>query len=354
MGQLELLDLVMVNSISQFLPWRGLQELPTQQRPFTIHVTMRKYMSKRQRPCDFCRSRKTACRIDVSPPCRSCQLHRKECTFVETPKPRKRPQSPEVSRVQLGASSVAESLAYESVGTDGSPNAHSISQVGIYENASQEPLGEVMEALSSTDMALQFLNDLDLEGSEYHFMFRTPRSPSLAMQHEAPAPAINSRRITLDDPNLRPETLGLSGDMDPFLLQRYRIDDLGNFKFKQLSIQSVQQDPFPVYFLASHPSLFARNRIEAGHQPYPDPESRRNLEAIIPPEMGKRLITLYQKFIAPQYPIFSTEQLPDPALAPPSLLAAIYTTAFSFATYDDQLCIDLAYDSPPFESLSLE
>src|SRR6478735_9005357 len=149
MGQLELLDLVMVNSISQFLPWCGPQELPTQHQPFNNYITMRKYMSKRQRPCDFCRSRKTACRIDVSPPCRSCQLHGKECTFVETPKPRKRPQSPEVSRVQLGASSVAESLAYESVGSDGLSNAHSISQVGIYEDAAQEPLAEVMEALPS-------------------------------------------------------------------------------------------------------------------------------------------------------------------------------------------------------------
>ena len=271
---------------------------------------------------------------------------------METPKPRKRPQSPEVSRVQLGASSVAESLAYESVGSNGLSNAHSISQVGIYEDAPQEPLAEVMEALPSGEMALQFLDDLDLESSDYHFMFRTPRSPSLAMQYEAPPGALNPRGISLDDPNLRPQILGLSGDMDPFLLQRYRTDEMGNFKFKQLSIQSVQQDPFPVHFLTSHPSLFTRSRIEAGHQSCPDEESRSNLEAIISPEMGKRLIALYQKFIAPQYPIFSTEQLPDPASAPPSLLAAIYAIAFSFATYDDQLCIDFAYDSPPFESLS--
>src|SRR4051794_34317702 len=58
---------------------------------------MRKYMSKRQRPCDFCRSRKTACRIESSPPCRLCQQYGRECTFVEAARPRKRQQTAETS-----------------------------------------------------------------------------------------------------------------------------------------------------------------------------------------------------------------------------------------------------------------
>jgi hypothetical protein len=46
--------------------------------------TMRRYMSKSQRACDSCRVRKSACRIDSSPPCRLCHLSGRECTFEKT------------------------------------------------------------------------------------------------------------------------------------------------------------------------------------------------------------------------------------------------------------------------------
>ncbi|KAK7419786.1 hypothetical protein QQX98_003158 [Neonectria punicea] len=321
---------------------------------------MRKYMSKRQRPCDFCRSRKTACRIEGSPPCRSCQLHAKECTFVEAARPRKK---------HMAADAFAGSFA-EAVVDEHEPVGASIEGVGgevslgvsVPDVDDAPSLTDAPNAESFPEMSMQFLDNLDMDGSEYRFMFRSPASNpsptadvSATSQSQSPSTShpTDSSDILLDGTGgLNPETLGLTGHMDPYLLQSYQFDHAGTFKFKQLAIQSVQQDPVPVQFLVSQPSLFAKSREEAGHDVVPESEFRSRLEKEVSEPMGKRLITLYQRFIAPQYPIFSTQLPPDPASTPSHLLAAIYSISFPFAIYDDKLCIDLAYDSPPYASLS--
>jgi hypothetical protein len=53
----------------------------------------RGYKSRKYRPCDFCRSRQVACKIDIAPPCALCNSHGKACTFVERPKKKRRPNS---------------------------------------------------------------------------------------------------------------------------------------------------------------------------------------------------------------------------------------------------------------------
>lgn len=54
----------------------------------------RVYRSRRQRPCDFCRKRKTCCIIDGEPPCAICQKRGLPCTFSVNVKPaRKRQKS---------------------------------------------------------------------------------------------------------------------------------------------------------------------------------------------------------------------------------------------------------------------
>jgi hypothetical protein len=52
----------------------------------------RRYKSKHQRPCDFCRRRRSACRIEsVGPPCGLCRAYGRECTFAEAPPLRSKP-----------------------------------------------------------------------------------------------------------------------------------------------------------------------------------------------------------------------------------------------------------------------
>ncbi|KAH7204643.1 fungal-specific transcription factor domain-containing protein [Fusarium oxysporum] len=299
---------------------------------------MRKYMSKRQRPCDFCRSRKTACRIESSPPCRLCQQYGRECTFVEAARPRKRQQT-----------------------TETSPGHHDANDVdGPSKEVIEEPLTSFEQDMVSPtgtgtfpDINIDFLQDLDIDGPEYQFMFQTPDNDPPSTAAESTDGSYSKIYPLLDGhENLHPETLGLSGDMDPYLLQRYQSDEHGTFKFKQLAIRSVNNNP-PVQFLLSQPSLFAQSRKEAGHTGASISSQRAELERAVSQNMGKRLISLYNRFIAPHYPIFSTESPPDPATSAPCLLAAIYSIALPFAMYDDQLCIDMAYDSPDAEDLAV-
>lgn len=56
----------------------------------------RKYRSKKQRPCDLCRSRKTHCRITGSESiCELCKKLGRQCTFVQ--KPLRRAQNPQAN-----------------------------------------------------------------------------------------------------------------------------------------------------------------------------------------------------------------------------------------------------------------
>lgn len=51
----------------------------------------RPYKSRKNRPCDFCRARKAACKIEVSAPCTLCESYGRQCTFLNRPQERKRP-----------------------------------------------------------------------------------------------------------------------------------------------------------------------------------------------------------------------------------------------------------------------
>lgn len=70
-------------------------------------LTARKYRSKRQRPCDLCRSRKTVCKIVAERTvCDLCKRLGRRCTFVLQPlrkeKPRPAP-APSVDQIQPGS-----------------------------------------------------------------------------------------------------------------------------------------------------------------------------------------------------------------------------------------------------------
>lgn len=53
----------------------------------------RSYKSRKYRPCDFCRARQVACKIDIAPPCQLCSSHGRQCTFLERPKKKRRPNA---------------------------------------------------------------------------------------------------------------------------------------------------------------------------------------------------------------------------------------------------------------------
>lgn len=155
-------------------------------------------------------------------------------------------------------------------------------------------------------------------------------------------------------PDVTAQLCGLTGDMDPYVLRRYRYDDKGEFCFSKLSIRTAQDSAIPVQFLLSPRDLSSDSTLEAdledGTALSPENE-RHRLSNLIPEGIGKRLIGLFFRFVAAQFPILSKREPPDPESAPIHLLGAIYSIALPFATYDDRLCIDFAYKAPSAQKL---
>jgi hypothetical protein len=81
---------------------------------------------------------------------------------------------------------------------------------------------------------------------------------------------------------------GLTGDMDPYVLQHYKYDANSEFAFSRLTIRQVQESQLPVQFLLSKQELAKEARAEAALST----SELANLDAIVPPEIGQRLIKL--------------------------------------------------------------
>lgn len=205
---------------------------------------------------------------------------------------------------------------------------------------------------------MNFVGDFNFETtqSEFEAMFRSPRPPTTpsvaSMRTLAPKPT-GTAQYSCYPAGANPQAMGLSGDMDPLLLQHYRFDDNGMFGFKELAIHSVAQDaPVPCHFLVSQQSLFSRRREEAGLDELPESRLREELEQVITVEVGRRLVRLFRQFIQPRWPIFSETDFPDPSSTAAHLLAAVYAISLPFAVHDDRLSVDVAYDKPSYAALS--
>jgi hypothetical protein len=60
-------------------------------KPTSTNGSVSNIRSRRERPCDACRRRKSRCVINEGAAlCVLCEFHKQECTFVQSPLPRKR------------------------------------------------------------------------------------------------------------------------------------------------------------------------------------------------------------------------------------------------------------------------
>ncbi|CEL08615.1 hypothetical protein ASPCAL11763 [Aspergillus calidoustus] len=270
----------------------------------------RRYMSKTQRACDGCRSRKSACQIDVAPPCRLCRAHGQPCEFTSRVR---RKKSPRNDSLPLPGSSPPTALPAISPAIDSAARSSFPSQ--SHENLDYPD--------PQPDQAM--FDDLFLS------LYGTQGLPrSLDNLQDATA-----------------QLCGLTGDMDPYVLQHYKYDANSEFAFSRLTIRQVQESQLPVQFLLSKQELANEARAEAALST----SEPANLDVIVPPEIGHRLIKLFLRFIQPQFPILCDSAPPDPKTAPTHLLAAIYCIAQPFITFDDHLCVELAYTPPSAQTL---
>ncbi|KAL5090773.1 hypothetical protein Trisim1_004079 [Trichoderma cf. simile WF8] len=318
----------------------------------------RRYMSKRQRPCDFCRARKSACRIEGGPPCRMCLLHSRLCTFVETTS---------MHRLSTNAKSLPQNVtiseSLRSPSRDQAVSPISLPDQLLLDNTSSgSPSIDSALNSSSGQLSYDIPSGIDLLSWEQIDANFVNFQPSLAHDflgdlgpqeetrpHEGVAPEV---LLDNDDTDSTPQFVGTTGEFEPCLFGHYLRDVSGRLPFKKLTLQSVHLGRLPAHFMLTSQSLYSQSREEAGlATKFEAKKSREELELLVPIDIGERLIRLYERFIAPQYPIFSTQSRPSPKSSPTYLLAAIYAIAQPFMQFDDVLTLDLAYDPLPTSAL---
>ncbi|KAI1761490.1 hypothetical protein GGR53DRAFT_23918 [Hypoxylon sp. FL1150] len=158
--------------------------------------------------------------------------------------------------------------------------------------------------------------------------------------------------------------LGLLSDLDPCLLQHMQFSSEGIFNFRHYGYRRLTSGlesngsrhtstrPMPAYFLMGKRTQDNGDVAMTAGGATPS----RDLETLITPEVGPRLIGLFLRYVFPGLPVISRSRLkirtktliPPPeflGIFPQYLLAAIYASVHEFRRYDPLLCIQPVTDT---------
>jgi len=346
----------------------------------------RAYKSRNKRPCDFCRYKKAACHLESHPPCELCIRYNKECTFVESPAKRRRPnenntskdlrngafdQMPQVNGGEPNTPFLNRSVSNQMdmqqdlMGWDHPFNMGGLSMTPSM-NADFGPFDpalyqestinyETFEPMSASSTS----NDLpqSRKTSAHQHQSSMDTSPSSQGAH-LPANLNLPFDTTSGEPSLdnqassNAQIVGIGGEADPYLLSRYRYDRYNEAKFQSIRIRKMNEglidgDSIPAFFTIAH------NALASKAQPIEKNEVleryRRELEEMVGDNVGKRLIRLFYKYVQPYFPILTREGrqdrdedgVRDPCSIATCILAAIYGHALPFCAWDEKLCVEV-------------
>lgn len=363
----------------------------------------RAYKSRNKRPCDFCRYKKAACHLDAQPPCELCIRYNKECTFVESPAKRRRPNDSSGSNddrksigafehmphgngahpdtpFMNGAVGGGMDMQQELLGWEnGMPPFH-MPSMGMTPNMGPHDFGpfdpalyqdatmnfDAFEPLSASATTVESLNNNQHKPPGYHRNSSIDTSPA---SPAAPLPA--SLHLPIDGTSGEPsldnqassnaQIVGMSGEADPFLLSRYRYDQYNEATFQSIRMRkmneaSIEDGGIPTFFTIAH------NALASKAQPIGKTETmekyRRDVEDVVSDDVGKRLIRLFYKYVQPYFPVVTREGrfkrdeagVRDPSSVPTCILAAIYGHALPFCAWDEKLCVEV-YTPPSADAL---
>ncbi|KAL4866199.1 fungal-specific transcription factor domain-containing protein [Aspergillus spectabilis] len=313
--------------------------------------------SRRNRPCDFCRIRKVACKIS-SPgiPCELCLAKHHACTFDEAPRKRHRPGSVEQSAVTMDIIT---------------PDPH-----GTF---AADPL-VVGADLLPQDTAPEMNLNRELDVDIHLFDFQPPASPT--QQHYAEqitaypvtTPISTSSRSRSCQPVGGNQTspadratpsgrspsplmrfVGSSGDLDTHLLahRQYDSQHLSVSRHTHVVYQRLQDLESALAEMKPPPILtMCRDRsLPRGHEITDTTvvqDARHEVQQLLNQDTVARLSALFARFVHPYLPLISKRTLLTESSSlfdSPALLCAIAATASHFVAYDDVLCLQSS--SPP-------
>jgi hypothetical protein len=259
------------------------------------NVHSRRYMSKSQRACDFCRERKSACRIEGGAPCQLCSYYKRQCTFNSGSATRRRRAlvSTDDNVASVAAPPTRPDSAETGLGDIGSLTSDMQNNPTLPATDSQT-LDAAMQSHnmeSFSDLNDNVLADGACDGSQ-----AVSQAPDTALYDFADWMHTPSQLMEGMEAFEMPEQIpvhtgrycGLTGDMDPYLLRLYRFNQQSVFPFKKLTVRSIDAGRLPIQFLQ-----------DIGDEPHTGPctierdeVSRADLDAIVPRSIGERLISL--------------------------------------------------------------
>lgn len=272
---------------------------------------------KRQRPCDRCRERKLRCQTeDGQPPCQRCRQSSLACTFVG--RPRKRVSGQAAQRALSSShgirspSSMCEGQQLRSSSSSngsplvGRPEHHQDFHVParLHHPQHHHHSHHASVISSSADEAVAAPESRD-GNNTVHGQHATTHLPNRGtLTHALGTPVLTALHPHRPSTQLSQSLdqieghaavlLGGSSESDPWLLRHCRFDELGLRTFHKLHFRHAggvpTSDKIPVHFLISSDELCESAAGEtrvAG-----DKELRAELDMLVPPAYGVRLIRL--------------------------------------------------------------
>ncbi|KAM5441122.1 hypothetical protein MferCBS31731_003910 [Microsporum ferrugineum] len=334
------------------------KQYPKQRKSFQIETRFggaRELKSRKDRPCDACRKRKTACVIVTKPPCRFCESKCQTCSFISIPKPRRRSPAKEQGKgSENGTSPSASGSTHTS-----SPRPN---KAALYHSPSDQLGRSGIEALSpistlsvsdqkrTATAAVPEYPDpvpghpqvIPISGPPFthpqdYSYFTNPTAPP----HAVPLTAggINNGCALDEITGHTAHFIGLSGEQDMDLLSSFRSDILNETNYVDVNFCRVEPgDPAqglpPVHFSVVRdwfPERDHKAKMIASN----------GVEGIVG-DRADSLVRLYFEHVHPAFPILSKgrflrEYMQDKYKIPPSLRGAVYGLASPFMNQDSAL-----------------
>ncbi|KAL2825671.1 fungal-specific transcription factor domain-containing protein [Aspergillus pseudoustus] len=277
------------------------QRLPRRFKIRSSFGQARQARSRKNRPCDACRRRKTACVINVEPPCVFCRSRGLPCRALTEPKT---PSRAGVPHTRTGAPEAVHSAASESA----SPSL------------SQDPVPAAV----------------------VHDGFVHPSSEPRTGSHPPGEPPAENVQSLEDTPARTAHSMGLASEQDPHFLSLFGSvllseQDEIDAKYVQVHPGGSGSDPDhhpPIHFLLLEDGFPA-------HTNQAMQEASDAIEALVSPH-GPALVRLYFRHVHPAFAVVSKGRFlrqyhEDKKRLPASLRSAVYALACVFWARDETL-----------------
>ncbi|KAJ9272880.1 transcriptional regulator family: Fungal Specific TF [Paecilomyces variotii] len=322
----------------------------------------RRSRSRKDRPCDACRHRKSACVITVRPPCRYCEGKGRDCTFASTPTERiRKPTTTTRPRASTSDSTGSSVVGPSKQSKNGSPEQFSANMqidasrgdgfgtygTFIYPDGNHAPDPAGGSIMLPTPMVYNphSLNQLspvsvgppDMRYNQSRLSCRP--EPQNSSDHSCTRPE-GPGEGTLDDvKGLTAHFLGPSSDQDANLLSSFRSNILNETSYVDVNIRQV--------FPGNGPDRRPPIHFNIVHDLFPDRDNKvkqlasERIETLVG-SCGDALVRLYFRFVHPAFPILSKARFlksysEDKFSIPASLRGVVYGLACPFWAQDSTL-----------------